>query len=141
MMAVLEGLCAKLAARRATVEEKQGLRAIHERLTEALQASEPVQFYAVNQEFHDLLYDAAHAQFIAGQTRALRRRVAAYRRHVTHQPGRMTATIGEHERILAAIERADAEAAFRAAVEHVSLLGDDMADFIASLPPALASVA
>ncbi len=137
MMAALEGLCAKLAARRATPSEKSNLRAIHARLIEALDASEPERFYAINHAFHDALYDAAHTHFLAGQTRALRRRVAAYRRHVTHQPGRMAATIGEHARILEAIERADAESAFRAASEHVNLLGDDMADFISSLPPTL----
>jgi len=136
MMAALEGLCAKLAARRATLTEKANLRAIHAKLIQALDSQDPERFYAINHEFHDALYDAAHTHFLAGQTRALRRRVAGYRRHVTHQPGRMAATIGEHERILDAIERADAEAAFRAASEHVNLLGDDMADFISSLPPA-----
>lgn len=137
MMAALEGLCAKLAARRATVAEKVAFREIHARLTEALSKSDPDAFYAINSEFHELLYDAAHTHFIASQTRALRKRVAAYRRYVTYQPGRMAATIGEHQRILDAIERADAEAAFKAASEHVNLLGDDMADFIASLPPTL----
>jgi DNA-binding GntR family transcriptional regulator len=136
MMAVLEGLCAKLAARRATVPERTALREIHARLINALSAGDPDNFYAINSEFHELLYDAAHTHFLAGQTRALRRRVAAYRRYVTYQPGRMAATIGEHERILDAIERADAETAFKAASEHVSLLGDDMVDFIAALPAA-----
>jgi DNA-binding GntR family transcriptional regulator len=137
MMAALEGLCAKLAARRATIAERVTLREIHVRLVQTLAANDPESFYAVNSEFHELLYDAAHTHFLAGQTRALRRRVAAYRRYVTHQPGRMAATIGEHERILDAIERADAEAAFKAASEHVNILGDDMADFIAALPAAM----
>jgi DNA-binding GntR family transcriptional regulator len=72
-----------------------------------------------------------------GKTRNLRRRVAAYRRYVTYQPGRMTTTIAEHERILKATERADAEGAFRAASEHVNTLGDDMADFIAAVSMAM----
>jgi DNA-binding GntR family transcriptional regulator len=137
MMAALEGLCAKLAARRATIAERNGLREIHARLIAALGTGEPEGFYVINAEFHDLLYDAAHTHFLAGQTRALRRRVAAYRRYVTHQPGRMAATIGEHERILEAIERADPEAAFKAASDHVNLLGDDLADFISVLPSKL----
>ena len=137
MMAALEGLCAKLAARRADRDAKAALRAIHARLEAALGTEAPDLFYAINQEFHDLLYEASHTQFIAPQTRTLRKRVAAYRKHVTYQPGRMAATIVEHERILQAIEAGDAEAAYRAASEHVTLLGDDMADFIAALPPAL----
>jgi DNA-binding GntR family transcriptional regulator len=137
MMAALEGLCAKLAARRATAQQKRALRDIHERLTAALTQKDPLQFYAINQEFHDVLYHASHTQFLAEQTRGLRKRVAAYRRYVTYQPGRMAATIGEHERILVALETGDADAAFKAASEHVNLLGDDMADFIAALPPAL----
>jgi len=137
MMAALEGLCARLAARRATSEQKAALHEIHARLAEALTTNNPMRFYDINSEFHELLYDAAQTQFLAGQTRALRKRVAAYRRYVTYQPGRMAATMGEHQRIIDAIERADAEAAFKAASEHVNLLGDDMADFIASLPSAL----
>ena len=137
MMAALEGLCAKLAARRADRDAKAALRAIHARLEAALGTEAPDLFYDINQEFHDLLYEASHTQFIAPQTRTLRKRVAAYRKHVTYQPGRMAATIVEHERILQAIEAGDAEAAYRAASEHVTLLGDDMADFIAALPPAL----
>ncbi len=137
MMAALEGVCAKLAARRATGRQKLQLRAIHARLTETLEANDPPRFYDVNQEFHDLLYDAAHTQYLAGQTRLLRKRVAAYRRYVTYQPGRMAATIGEHERVLLAIERGDSEAAFVAASDHVNLLGDELTDFIASLPAAL----
>jgi DNA-binding GntR family transcriptional regulator len=137
MMAALEGLCAKLAARRATQAQKLALRAIHERLIAALATGEPETFYAVNREFHEVLYDSAHTQFLAVQTRALRKRVAAYRRHVTFQPGRMAATIGEHARILDAIEAADAEAAFKATSDHVNLLGDDVADLIAALPAML----
>jgi DNA-binding GntR family transcriptional regulator len=137
MMAAMEGLCAKLAARRATGREKTQLREIHQRLTASLEMNDPKRFYAINQEFHDLLYDASHTHYLAGQTRSLRRRLAAYRRYVTYQPGRMNATIGEHERMLVAIECADSEAAFAAASDHVNLMGDEMADFIASLPPAL----
>jgi DNA-binding GntR family transcriptional regulator len=137
MMAALEGLCAKLATRRATLAERSQLRAIHARLVAALDEGDPARFYDINTEFHELIYDASHTQFIANQTRGLRRRVAAYRRYVTYQPGRMATTIAEHERILDAIDRADAEAAFKAASEHISLLGDDMADFIAAVPMAM----
>jgi DNA-binding GntR family transcriptional regulator len=47
----------------------------------------------------------------------------------------MAATIGEHEQILRAVLSADGDAAHRTARDHVNLLGDNLADFIAALPP------
>jgi len=133
MMAVMEGLCAKFAARRATPAQKQRLATLHEQLTQLLACGDHSRFYDVNQDFHDALYDASNTQYLAEQTRSLRKRVRVYRRYVTFQPGRMNATIGEHAAILAAIERNDPAAAFAAAVDHVSLLEDDMVDLIAAL--------
>ncbi|MFK4533460.1 DNA-binding GntR family transcriptional regulator [Bradyrhizobium ottawaense] len=139
-MAAFEGLCAKLAARRASHGEKAALRAIQQRLSASVGEGNEEAFYAINQEFHELLYEASHTDFISAQTRALRKRLAVYRKNVTFQTGRMAATIAEHERIIQAIEEGNPEAAFRAASEHVSLLGDGMADLIAALPPALLRV-
>ena len=133
VMSVMEGLCAKYAARRANARQRQQLRAIHERLTELLVHADHERFYEVNREFHDALYVASNTSYLADQTRALRRRVAVYRRHVTFQPGRMAATIGEHLAIIEAIERNDANAAFTAAADHVTLLQDDIVDLIATL--------
>jgi DNA-binding GntR family transcriptional regulator len=136
-MAAFEGLCAKLAARRATPKEKTALREVHERLAASVGEGNEELFYSINQDFHEVLYEASHTEFIAAQTRALRRRLAVYRKHVTFQPGRMVATIAEHDRIIRAVEEGNPEAAFRAASDHVALLGDGMADLIAALPPAL----
>lgn len=137
LMAELEGLHARLAARRARPEHKEQLKAAHVQLCDVLSKDDPQLFYEVNREFHEAIYDASQTEFLADQTRALRSRVAPYRRYVTFQPGRMAATIGEHEQILNAILKADGEAAHKAARDHVNLLGDNLADFIASLPPGL----
>lgn len=137
LMAELEGLHAKLAARRARQEHKDRMSQAHERLVELLKLRDPVLFYDVNREFHEAIYDASQSEFLAEQTRTLRRRVAPYRRYVTFQPGRMAATIPEHQRILDAILNADGDEAQRAARDHVNLLGDNLADFIASLPPGM----
>ncbi|WP_395346631.1 GntR family transcriptional regulator [Variovorax sp. UC122_21] len=133
VMSVMEGLCAKYAARRANVKQRQQMRGIHERLSELLSHGDHERFYEVNREFHDALYAASNTSYLSDQTRALRRRVTVYRRHVTFQPGRMAATIGEHLAIIDAIERNDPEAAFAAAADHVTLLQDDMVDLIATL--------
>lgn len=137
VMASLEGLCAKLAARRATPAERAAMRAVHEELVKAYEAGDPVNFYKVNQQFHDLLYTAAHTHFIGEQAVQLRRRIGAYRLRATYQPGRMLGTLAEHVRIMDAIDMADPEAAQKAASDHVQLLGDQLTDFISSLSPQL----
>lgn len=137
LMAELEGLHARLAARRARQDHKERLKAVHKQLCEVLKRGDPQLFYDVNREFHEVIYDASQSEFLAEQTRTLRRRVAPYRRYVTFQPGRMTATIAEHQLILDAILNADGDTAQRAARDHVNLLGDNLADFIASLPPGM----
>jgi DNA-binding GntR family transcriptional regulator len=100
-----------------------------------LKSGDHQKFFEVNQEFHDKLYEASNTEYLAEQTRTLRKRVGVYRRYVTYQPGRMHATIGEHQSIIDAIERNDPQAAFEAAASHVGLLGDDLVDLIAAMPP------
>jgi DNA-binding GntR family transcriptional regulator len=137
VMSALEGLCARLAARRATPAERAAMRKVHEELIQAYEAGDPVAFYKVNQKFHDLLYEAAHTHFIADQAIQLRRRIGAYRMRATYQPGRMLSTLSEHVRIMDAIDAGDPETARQAASEHVQLLGDQLTDFISSLPASL----
>lgn len=133
MMGVTEGLCAQYAARRATKAQREEMRRLHERLTALFEKADYDTFYEINREFHDALYDASNTQFLAKEARSLRKRVGVYRRHVTFQPGRMAATIGEHLSIITAIENNDSAAAFKAAADHVNLLQDDMVDLIAAV--------
>ena len=133
MMAVSEGLCAQYAARRATSAQRERLAELHSQLESVLATADHEQFYTVNREFHEALYDASNTSYLSEQTRKLRTRVGVYRRHVTFQSGRMQATIGEHKAILDAIAHNDPDAAFKAAVDHVTLLQDDMVDLIAAI--------
>lgn len=137
VMSALEGLCARFAARRATPAERAAMREVHRELVTAYEAGDPIAFYKVNQQFHDMLYDAAHTHFIADQAIQLRRRIGAYRLRATYQPGRMLSTLSEHVRIMDAIDAGDPEEARKAASEHVQLLGDQLTDFISSLPASM----
>jgi DNA-binding GntR family transcriptional regulator len=132
VMAELEGLCARLASRRATPQQVTRMREIHERLARSASAHDPDKFYEINCEFHEAIYDASQNTYLAQQTRALRNRIAAYRRRVTDLAGRVEGTVSEHQTILDAIARHDGEAAHAAMRAHVGLLGDVMSDFIAA---------
>lgn len=131
VMGELEGLCARLAARRLTDAQRQSLAGIHARLAAAADQGTDV-FYDVNQEFHEAIYAASSNAFLADQTRRLRNRVAAYRRRVTRMPTRIADTLQEHQEILDAIFAHDGERAHAAMRAHLSLLGDNLLDFIAA---------
>ena len=131
VMGELEGLCARLAARRASEAQCDRLRAIHQRLADAHNAGADA-FYDINVEFHEAIYEASSNAFLADQTRRLRNRVAAYRRRVTRMPSRVEDTLREHEAVMAASVAKDPEAAHRAMRAHLTLLGENLLDFVAS---------
>jgi DNA-binding GntR family transcriptional regulator len=131
-MAELEGLCARLAARRVSQAWRGEISEIHQRLMAAGETGDIDLFYDVNQEFHEAIYDASRNAYVADQTRKLRNQVAAYRRRVTRMPNRIADTVREHEAIMQAILAHDPERAHSAMRDHVNLLGDNLLDFLAA---------
>jgi DNA-binding GntR family transcriptional regulator len=130
VMGELEGLCARLAARRLSPAQRAGIEAIHARLIDAASGDVDL-FYDVNQAFHEAIYEASCNAFLADQTRRLRNRVAAYRRRVTRMPARIVDTLREHEAVMEAMFAHDADRAHAAMRAHLTLLGDNLLDFIA----------
>jgi DNA-binding GntR family transcriptional regulator len=133
LMAVLEGMCAQLAARRATKNELFEMQKTHELLEKTFEKGTHKEFYNVNLQFHDQLYSASHTQYLAEETLRLRRRLSPYRMRVTFQPGRMSSTLKEHNKILIAINKGESELAKNEAISHLRLIGNDLEDFIASV--------
>ena len=133
LMAVLEGMCAQLAARRATKNQLFEMQKTHELLEKTFEKGTHKEFYNVNLQFHDLLYNASHTQYLAEETLRLRRRLSPYRMRVTFQPGRMNSTLEEHNKILIAIKKGESELAKNEAISHLRLIGNDLEDFIASV--------
>jgi DNA-binding GntR family transcriptional regulator len=132
VMAELEGLCARLAARRVSQAWRGEISEIHQRLVAAGETGDIDLFYDVNQEFHEAIYDASRNAYAADQTRKLRNQVAAYRRRVTRMPSRIADTVREHEAIMQAILAHDPERAHSTMRDHVNLLGDNLLDFLAA---------
>lgn len=131
VMAELEGLCARLAARRISSEEADQLQAVHEELVLVAQSGDPAAFYETNRRFHEAIYEASGNTFLAEQTRALRNRIGPYRMVVTRKPNRQRDTLTEHEEVLRCIRAGDEVAAARAMSGHVNLLGEKLLDFLA----------
>jgi DNA-binding GntR family transcriptional regulator len=133
VMAQLEGMCARLASSRITGEHRELLREANEGCATALQSGNVSGFYDANDTFHETVRLAAGNAFLYEEAVALQNRLAPYRRQVTYQPGRMKASIEEHQRILDAIVGVKPIAAEIAMRAHVELLGSGVSDFVAAL--------
>jgi DNA-binding GntR family transcriptional regulator len=134
VMAELEALCARMAARRISASQLAALSALHDELIELAKTDRVADFYEVNRRFHETIYEASQNEFLAEQTRALRNRIGAYRRLVTQKPSRRAATLTEHDDVLRAIATGNEDAAAAAMRGHVNLLGEKLLDFIALFP-------
>lgn len=134
VMAQLESLCARLAARRMNAQEKESLQQYHEICGEAARAGEFNDYYHKNVTFHEAIYAGAHNGYLQEQTLRLRSLLAAYRRYQLSFKGRIAASYVEHGAIVQAIMDSDDEAASRHMHEHVNIQGDTFTDFLATLP-------
>jgi len=135
VMAELEAMCARLAARRATPEQQAAIETTHRACQDAARAGDPEAYYDVNRVFHETLYEGANNGYLAETTRALRNRLGAYRRFQLRRPGRIPQSLAEHDAVVAAILAGDPEAAAEAMRGHVAVQGEVFSDLISLLPP------
>lgn len=135
LMSVMEGVCARFAAERASQSEIQYIRDAHEACREFVEARDPDGFYHANNRFHDAIYQASHNSYCAEQTQFLRNRLSPYRRCQLHRNNRPSESFREHERIVEAISQGDAARAESEIRAHIDVQGTNISAFISSVPP------
>lgn len=133
VMAELEGMCARLAARRINVAESAELQSLLEGCETALQQGDPDAYYYENERFHDCIYSASHNSFLAQQARQLQIRLKPYRRLQLRVRNRAARSLDEHRQIVAAILEGDGGAAERHIKDHVQIQGERFTDFVATV--------
>ncbi|MCZ7659491.1 MAG: GntR family transcriptional regulator [Xanthobacteraceae bacterium] len=134
VIAELEGMAASQAARRIRPEDRARLAESHRACADRAKAKDYEGFYEENLRFHDVITDSCQNRVLQEQIRAVRALTGPYRRYVTFQPGRMEASIPEHEAIMQAIFAGHGEEACRLMRLHVNLLGEGLSDFLRMLP-------
>ncbi len=134
VMAELEAMCGRLAARRITESEQRVLIEAHHACEAARDANTPDIYYRLNEQFHHLIYAAGHNIFLEEQASALHRRLRAYRRLQLRVRDRMGTSFSEHAGIVEAILAEDSELASIRLREHIVVQGQRFADLVASLP-------
>ncbi|MFN3988010.1 MAG: GntR family transcriptional regulator [Rhodocyclaceae bacterium] len=133
VMAELEAMCARLAARRITAEEEKMLRSAHETSRAARDRGDPNAYFYLNETFHQVIYATSHNAFLNEQALVLQRRLRPYRRMQLHVRDRVRTSFDEHNAIVEAICAGDGERAATLVREHVTVQGERFGDLIASL--------
>lgn len=120
--AELEAALARLAAERLDAAGRDALLEAH---GTGGSARDEEAFLEANRDFHDAVAAAARNAVLAETLNALDRRVAAHRRLLTWQPGRLQRSQVEHQAIVDAVLSHDGDAAARAMRLHLRLLAED----------------
>lgn len=139
VMAELEGMCGRLAARRIRAEEVEALTAALQRCEEASARGACDDYYYENATFHSCIYDASHNHFLAAEATRLRNRLKPYRRLQLRVPDRISRSQEEHRRIYDAIVGGDGARAERLLKEHVVVQGERFSDLAAAVERAPAA--
>ncbi|RJF97059.1 FCD domain-containing protein [Noviherbaspirillum cavernae] len=134
MLAELEGVCAKFAARRMDSVERHALREAFHVCEAAAAAAQVAAYQEANTRFHEVIYAGSRNEWARNQIRALRLRCASYQRSRFDLSGRLEQSLQEHREVLERIEAGDGEGARHAMIEHISVGGRDFAEFVSSLP-------
>jgi DNA-binding GntR family transcriptional regulator len=133
LMAELEAMCGRLAARRMSDIDHRAL--VHaQEACEALRTKhDPDGYYHQNEEFHHVIYKGSHNAFLAEEASALHRRLGPYRRLQLRVRDRIATSSAEHERIVEAIVAGDGQKAAELLRAHLLVGAGKFADLMASL--------
>lgn len=115
----LDGLAARLAAKRLTPDDIARLRVILETMREGITQGRTGVIVNANIAFHDVIYGAAGNQTLSRLGKELRNFVRRFSTEAFASPSRVHAVLREHEELLSAMERGDAAAAERASSDHL----------------------
>lgn len=133
VMAEIEAMCARLAARRITEAELAAFEAVHAACRELAEAGEVEAYYLRNSDFHHCVYNATHNAFLAGEASRLHAMLQPYRRMQLQVRNRMARSFAEHDTVVAAIRAGDPDAAAAAMRDHVVIQGDRFHDLLAAM--------
>jgi DNA-binding GntR family transcriptional regulator len=133
VMAELEAMCGRLAARRSTELERRRIRDAHQACRAAREANDPAEYYRLNEVFHLAIYAASHNSFLNEQATSLHRRLRPYRRLQLRVRNRMHTSFDEHEAIVQAIEDGRGDVACDLLRAHVVVQGERFTDLVSSL--------
>ena len=132
VMAELECMAIRLAARRATANDIDALEKDNETCRAAVAANDTKKYYEVNARLHGRIYQMSGNSFLASEARRLHDRLRPFRRLQLRVRGRMEESMAEHDIILAALRDGDADRAMETMKKHITIVGVRFNDLVSS---------
>lgn len=136
VMAELEAVCGRLAARRMAPDRLAALDEANRICAAAKAADDADGYYRANEVFHHIIYEESGNGFLAAEAARLHRRLRPYRRMQLRLKGRLGQSMAEHEAILAALHAGDERGAGAALYAHVAVQGEKFHHLAAGLKAA-----
>jgi DNA-binding GntR family transcriptional regulator len=116
----LEGMCARLAAERITADQIQKMEQIHHDFERVIKQGDNKALIAVDQKFHQLLYEASGNRFLARALDDMYTLIYRLFFFALDRMGSVRANIQEHRDILDAIKAGDGRTAERVIQHHIA---------------------
>jgi len=116
---VLEGLATRLAVERAQPEELSRLRELHQLLKEAYKKKDPELYFEANSSFHRFIAEMARNERLHGLILQMRQGIQKTRILALHLPERLDYSMREHDQILDAFLKRNAELAQATMIRHL----------------------
>jgi DNA-binding GntR family transcriptional regulator len=122
---LLESFACRLFALNATNKEIRDLRRVFNQIEKTSETVKTTDLVALKDEFYDIILIGCGNRLISFIFKSITARIAFLRRTSLSQSGRPAKSIAEVRRIVEAIEKRDADAAWEASMHHVKIARDN----------------
>jgi len=130
----LEGLCAKLAARRLDDQLSQALDVAVAACEEAAAHGGAAEYAVANAVFHEAIYAGCRNEYLAEQIRTARRLIQRYRLKDFQSKAQIATSLEDHRKIARAIQSGDEALAAEEMLLHVPAGTTGFSEFLARVP-------
>ena len=130
----LEGMAAKLAARRVDDQLRQALDAAVAQCEEAAAHGGAAEYALANTVFHEAVYAGCRNEYLAEQIRLARRLIQRYRLKDFQTKSQIANSLADHRRVAQAIQAGDEALAAETMLLHVPAGTTGFSEFLAKVP-------
>ena len=123
VIAGLQGLCARLAAKRMTDAELKKIEALHEEIEKHYAEKNHEAYLKANGIFHKSIQELTKNRVLNELVTEFRKRVVLYKQRQLNLPNRFDASIQEHREIMVAFRQKNPELAEVTMKKHMSRMG------------------